>query len=111
MISTHVLDLGSGRPASGLHVTLEGELESGLWQRLGEGTTDADGRIGSLGTALENVHRMVRLHFETGAYFSREARPAFYPFVDIAFVPMQGQDRYHVPLLLNAFGYSTYRGS
>jgi 5-hydroxyisourate hydrolase len=51
------------------------------------------------------------LHFETGAYFSREHRPVFYPFVDVAFVTDVGQARYHVPLLLSPFGYSTYRGS
>jgi 5-hydroxyisourate hydrolase len=111
MISTHVLDLGSGRPASGVRVTLEVELEAGRWQRIGEGTTDADGRAAALGNAVELAQRTVRLHFETGAYFSREGRPVFYPFVEIAFVPAPGEPRYHVPLLLNAFGYSTYRGS
>jgi 5-hydroxyisourate hydrolase len=111
MISTHVLDLGSGRPASGLRVTLDIEHEAGRWQRIGEGTTDADGRLAALGNARELAQRILRLRFETGAYFSREERPVFYPFVDIAFIPEQGTDRYHVPLILNAFGYSTYRGS
>jgi 5-hydroxyisourate hydrolase len=92
-------------------VSLELELESGRWQRIGEGTTDTDGRVASLGGAVELAHKTVRLHFETGAYFSREHCPVFYPFVDVTFVTDEAQARYHVPLLLSPFGYSTYRGS
>jgi 5-hydroxyisourate hydrolase len=29
----------------------------------------------------------------------------------VTFVVGQGEDHYHVPLLLSPFGYSTYRGS
>ena len=35
---------------------------------------------------------------------------AFYPEVVIAFT-VGDDEHYHVPLLLNPFGYSTYRGS
>ena len=35
----------------------------------------------------------------------------FYPFVEVVFTVEQETEHFHVPLLLNPFGYSTYRGS
>ena len=36
---------------------------------------------------------------------------AFYPSVTIAFHVRDPDEHFHVPLLLNPFGFSTYRGS
>ncbi|GAA3213115.1 hypothetical protein GCM10020256_13070 [Streptomyces thermocoprophilus] len=41
---------------------------------------------------------------------SENGRPVFFPEVTIAFAVVPGE-HYHVPLLLNPFGYSVYRGS
>ncbi len=111
MISTHVLDLASGRPASGLGVALDVFGESGVWERVAMGATDVDGRVPALARAAELAGKTVRLRFETGAYFEREQKPIFFPLVDITFVILGAEERYHVPLLLSPFGYSTYRGS
>jgi len=46
-----------------------------------------------------------------GQYFASTNRDAFYERVTIEFVVSSDSDHYHVPLLLNPFGYSTYRGS
>ena len=101
-LSTHVLDTSQGRPAEGLRIT----LESAGGERLAEGTTDADGRISPLGPeSLAPGEYLVR--FDTGGYLGADA---FYPEVVVDFVA-QGDQHYHVPLLLNPFGYSTYRGS
>ena len=97
-LSTHVLDTSSGRPASGVDVV----LESADGAVLATGTTDADGRVGSLGGDL--VTGPHRLRFTTSAH------SAFYPEVVVVFV-VADDDHYHVPLLLSPFGYSTYRGS
>ena len=35
----------------------------------------------------------------------------FYPLVEVVFEIVDGAAHYHVPLLLNPWGYSTYRGS
>lgn len=35
----------------------------------------------------------------------------FYPEVTIVFEVVNPHQHYHVPLLLNPYGYSTYRGS
>ena len=99
-LSTHVLDATTGRPAAGVTVCLDGELTA---------TTDADGRISGLGGDLPvGVHR---LRFDTGAYFAARDVATFYPEVVIAFDVADSASKYHVPLLLSPFSYSTYRGS
>jgi len=103
-VTTHVLDAASGRPATGVPVS----LEAADGTVLGAGTTDADGRVAELGpSALPAGDYRVR--FDTGAWFA--GRPAFYPEVVIAFTIADSAEHYHVPLLLSPFAYSTYRGS
>ena len=104
-ISTHVLDTASGRPASGVPVTLEQEQTEG-WHVLGSGTTDTDGRLRTLLTTPPKAGSY-RMTFNTGAYFPT----GFFPSVTITFTVELGQEHYHVPLLLSPFSYSTYRGS
>jgi len=97
-VTTHVLDTATGRPASGVAVTLESD---GVV--VAQGTTDADGRVSKLGPdRLEPA--TYRLRFDTAAH------SAFFPEVVVAFV-LEGDAHHHVPLLLSPFGYSTYRGS
>jgi len=111
-ITTHVLDTALGCPAKGISVSLERLPESGPAKQIGAGMTDLDGRIRDLlapGQAL--AAGLYRLRFQTGAYFARDGREAFYPFVEVVFLVQGTRTHYHVPLLLNPFGYSTYRGS
>jgi 5-hydroxyisourate hydrolase len=51
-----------------------------------------------------------KLLFETKAYFEKQSIQSFYPFVEICFT-ITTSEHYHVPLLLNPYGYSTYKGS
>lgn len=102
-LSTHVLDLSGGRPAQGVTVTLERSID-GDWQQVGQGITDANGRIGALGDALgSGVYRLI---FATG-----EAGNTFFPEVHLIVDVDEGEDHYHVPLLLSPYGFTTYRGS
>jgi 5-hydroxyisourate hydrolase len=103
-LSTHVLDTGAGRPATGVTVV----LESGAGEVLANARTDADGRIGSLGDDLAPGD--YRIRFDTGAWFSDAGVEAFYPEVAVSFT-IAADEHFHVPLLLSRFGYSTYRGS
>jgi 5-hydroxyisourate hydrolase len=105
-ITTHVLDTARGRPAEGVPVVLERHVDS-RWQRVGRGTTDADGRANELLSSAPEEGRY-RLTFDTGAYFGEAG---FYPEVSVTFVVDHRAEHYHVPLLLSPFGYSTYRGS
>jgi 5-hydroxyisourate hydrolase len=108
-ITTHVLDTARGRPASGVGVRLEREYGD-TWQRVGEGRTDAEGRLSDLIDDEPLGIETYRLTFETGDYFSAHGTETFYPNVQIVF-RARGDEHYHVPLLVSPFGYSTYRGS
>ena len=110
-ISTHVLDLTLGRPAAGVVVRLERESD-GVWQRLSQQQTDADGRIARVlpaDTALE-IGRY-RLGFDTGSYFRALGSSCLHPYIEIAFEVGDPAQNYHVPLLVTPHSYSTYRGS
>ncbi|AKS35841.1 hydroxyisourate hydrolase [Mycolicibacterium goodii] len=104
-ISTHVLDVVTGRPAVGVPVTLS-DAEGTV---LALGTTDSDGRIADLYTGpASGVHR---LRFDTAAYFAAQQVGVLYPEVVVAMDLDNTVPKYHVPLLLAPFSYSTYRGS
>ena len=110
-ISTHILNTATGRPAAGVAVELDRD-EAGESFTLNALETDADGRVRELlpeGTALDPG--MYTLRFATAAYFQREAVVGLYPVVEITFQVRAGEAHYHVPLLLTANGYTTYRGS
>ncbi len=109
-ITTHVLDTSLGRPATGVTVTLQVWTPSG-WTDLGMATTDDDGRVKNFSPeATGHLGGTYRLRFVVGEYFAARGITAFYPYVEVAFTVQPGE-RYHVPLLVSPFGYSTYRGS
>jgi len=110
-ISTHVLDTASGRPAGGLPIVLEAR-DGSDWERIGGGTTNADGRVRDLLTERDELSEGVyRMTFDTATYFAATDRRGFYPVVRVVFEIQAPDEHYHVPLLLSPFGYSTYRGS
>ena len=103
-MSTHVLDTSTGRPAAGVQVT----LSTADGSVVAEGVTDDDGRVAPLTDDLAPGDHVLR--FGTGAWFAARGTPAFYPEVVVTFTVADDR-HHHVPLLLNPFGYSTYRGS
>jgi 5-hydroxyisourate hydrolase len=107
-ISTHVLDTMRGTPAAGLNVRLDRREPDGDWKALGDAVTDAEGRVHSL-TEDEVEAGEYRLEFETRPYFERSGLDAFYPSIAVVF--SFGGGHLHVPLLLSAYGYSTYKGT
>ncbi len=109
-LTTHVLDTSIGHPGKGIAVFLEVFNGSG-WTGFAEGETNDDGRVPDFipeDVILEKG--IYRITFETEAYFNAREVKSFYPYVAIVFEIDSG-DHYHVPLLLNPYGYSTYRGS
>jgi 5-hydroxyisourate hydrolase len=106
-ITTHVLDTSLGQPAKGIRV----ELEYG-GAIIGSGTTDNDGRVRDLLPQDAQLSEgAYRLTFFVTEYFSKGGRASFYSEIVINFRLDSVSEHYHVPLLLNPFGYSTYRGS
>ena len=110
-ITTHVLDTARGLPAAGVRVRLERLSGApGGWEEVGAARTDADGRAGALAPPAVAAGRY-RLTFDTGGYFEENVQPSFFPEVAVQFVVDGSAGHWHVPLLLNPYGYSTYRGS
>lgn len=109
-LSTHILDTAIGRPAAGVPLSLS-QLAGDTWRQLGSGVTDADGRCRTLlgDRALEAAS--YRIRFETAEYFAAQKLAGLYPYVEIVFTVASPSEHYHIPLLLTANGYSTYRGS
>jgi len=111
-VSTHVLDTARGKPAAGVPVRLDQQDSSGQWSTLGAAQTDQDGRCAQLvtggATLAEGVYRLT---FDTASYFAASKQEGLYPAVEITFCVRSGESHYHIPLLLSANGYTTYRGS
>lgn len=105
-LTTHILDLSSGRPAANVPVRVENFL-NGEWKSISTPTnTNNDGRAMDLVPTEQWQAGQWRIIFDTGSYMP----DGFYPSVTIEFITKDSA-HYHVPLLLNKFGYSTYRGS
>lgn len=104
-LSTHVLDATTGRPAAGVPVT----LSDAVGRVMASSITDDDGRVGDLGAG--ELSGRYRLTFDTAAYFTAAGVSSFYPEVVVTFEIADPASKYHVPLLLSPYAYSTYRGS
>ncbi len=108
MISTHILDTSLGKPAMGVIVTLEKLTANEEWVLLKSEKTNSDGRINyecpyAVGT--------YRLSFEIVDYFKTQNLESFFQSIPVLFKLTDTNRKYHVPLLLSPYGYSTYRGS
>ena len=118
-LSSHILDTHLGKPAADIAVTLQRVSSDGTSTMLARGTTNNDGRVSpeswQFDEAIISVNRELNegrytLTFDTQSYFDAQQLTAFYPQVIIDFV-VGDSSHYHIPLLLSAHGYSTYRGS
>jgi 5-hydroxyisourate hydrolase len=107
MISTHILDTHLGEPAANVKVDLK--IQDGeSWKHVASGVTNDDGRIVYDCPYLEGVYR---LDFEIEEYYKTNKQEFFFMSVPVIFNITNTKRKYHVPLLLNPYGYSTYRGS
>ena len=111
-LTTHVLNLVSGKPAAGMRIALR-QRHGPL---LAECITNEDGRVAQ--ALLEGAALQVgqyALSFHVAEYFRRLgtalAEPPFLDVVTLEFGISDPQQNYHVPLLVTPWSYSTYRGS
>ena len=111
-VSTHVLDLAQGRPAQDVPVRLEQREADTNWRLLASARTDQNGRCAQLipenDVLTSGIYRLV---FDTESYFGSRKVETLYPSVEITFYVREGEQHFHLPLLLSPHGYSTYRGS
>ena len=111
MISTHILDLSSGKPAAGVRVVLT-SVEDGHRTTVAAGVTDAHGRLQDLLPKSRKLEAEIyELTFETGTYFTTRGVFPFHPRISVTFEVTDPEQHHHVPLLISPFGYTTYRGS
>lgn len=109
-LTTHILDTTTGKPAAGVVIVLYQQYND-EWKEMVRGITNHDGRINDWLPKEEVLPAgQYKLKFETGEYYKLLMIPCFYPFIEVIF-SINDEAHYHVPLLLNPFGYSTYRGS
>lgn len=109
-ITTHILDTTKGKPAQNVKISLHKSTNNSFIE-VANGYTNDDGRIPDLVPTTTMLEAGIyKMKFETKEYFEAQQIATFYPYVEIVFEVNDNQ-HYHIPLLLNPFGYSTYRGS
>ncbi len=107
-LTTHVLDTMRGCPAAGMQIE--------LWSVAGDARklvkmarTNADGRTDApMLSDAEMVAGAYELVFFVGDYFGERK---FLDQVPVRFIISDPAAKYHVPLLVSPWSYSTYRGS
>jgi 2-oxo-4-hydroxy-4-carboxy-5-ureidoimidazoline decarboxylase len=115
-LSTHVIDTHRGRPASGVPIEFFEIVSSGESRLVCRTTTSADGRTDRPLIAEQPIPiAQYELRFDLGDYFSQQgtplADPPFLGVVPVRFAIAEPEARYHVPILVTPWSYSTYRGN
>ncbi|WP_100332608.1 hydroxyisourate hydrolase [Bacillus xiapuensis] len=114
-LTTHILDLTHGQPASGVDIELY-RLEGAGKHLLHTAATNTDGRLDNPLLPFDNMRTgEYELLFYIGDYFRKKgvplSNPAFLDKVSVR-IGLDGRSpRYHVPLLISPWGYQVYRGS
>jgi 5-hydroxyisourate hydrolase len=105
-LTTHVLDVTRGTPARGMTIELWSVEPS---RKMKTVRTNDDGRVDSaLLAGNEMIAGTYELIFFVGDYFGDKK---FLDRVPVRFTISDPKAKYHVPLLVSPWAYSTYRGS
>lgn len=105
-LTTHVLDTARGCPASGMTIELWSIDQSKMLKTV---QTNTDGRTDApLLADKEMIAGTYELVFHVGDYFNETK---FLDRVPVRFNISDAAAKYHVPLLVSPWSYSTYRGS
>ena len=113
-LTTHVLDIYSGKPGKGIKVDLY-HLLDGKREKLNSVILNNDGRTEKPLIEGSNFKEgQYEIIFFVGDYFKKITETPKIPFLDdivIRFGISNPEEHYHVPLLVSPWSYSTYRGS
>ncbi|MGF7050680.1 5-hydroxyisourate hydrolase [Paenibacillus sp. DS2015] len=111
-LSTHILDIGLGKPASGIQVDLLAVLEGGVKELQCTAYSNAEGRLDAP-LSEELVEGIYELQFHVEDYLIQQGnlRTLLWDVIPIRFRVTRDGGHYHIPLLIAPGGYSTYRGS
>ena len=114
-LTTHVLDIYSGKPGKGIKVDLYYYENDNQKSKINTIILNNDGR--SEKALIEGVdfkEGKYELIFFVGDYFKKITDISKIPFLDdvvIKFGISNIKEHYHIPLLVSPWSYSTYRGS
>ena len=113
-LTTHVLDIYSGRPGKGIKVDLY-YISNNQRNKINSIVLNNDGRTENpLVEGTDFKEGQYELIFFVGDYFKKITNIPKIPFLDdvvIKFGISNSKEHYHVPLLVSPWSYSTYRGS
>ena len=113
-LTTHVLDVYSGKPGKGIKVDLY-YINNNKREKLNSVILNDDGRTEkALVEGVNFKEGKYELVFLVGGYFKKITETPKIPFLDdviIKFGISNAKEHYHVPLLVSPWSYSTYRGS
>ena len=113
-LTTHVLDVYSGKPGRGIKVDLY-YIQNNKKEKLNSVILNNDGRADNpLIEGSDFKEGQYELIFFVGDYFKKITEVPKIPFLDdvvIKFGISNAKEHYHVPLLVSPWSYSTYRGS
>ena len=113
-LTTHVLDIYSGKPGKGIKVDLY-YFNNNQKDKVSSIILNADGRSDQ--ALIEGKNFKVgkyELVFFIVEYFEKITDISKIPFLDdvvIKFGISNVEEHYHIPLLVSPWSYSTYRGS
>jgi len=113
-LTTHVLDVYSGKPGKGIKVDLY-YINNDKREKLNSVILNDNGRTEkALVEGINFKEGTYELVFFVGSYFKKITETSKIPFLDdviIKFGISNAKEHYHVPLLVSPWSYSTYRGS
>ena len=113
-LTTHVLDIYSGKPGAGIKVELY-YFNNNKKEKKNTVILNQDGRADKPLLEGENfLNGKYELVFFIGDYFKNISKSDKLTFLDdvvIRFGISNSKEHYHVPLLVSPWSYSTYRGS
>ncbi|MCL7747714.1 hydroxyisourate hydrolase [Halalkalibacter alkaliphilus] len=113
-LTTHVLDLSTGKPAQNVAIELWKRNNDNQFVRIGQSRTNLDGRVSEPLLEGKEMKGTYQIQFKVGDYYRTnklEQESYFLEIVPIQFSITKENEHYHVPLLIAPGGYSTYRGS
>ena len=114
-LTTHVLDVYSGKPGKGIKVDLYYYMNDDQKSKINTIVLNNDGRSDkALIEGVDFKEGKYELIFFVGDYFKKITETSKIPFLDdivVKFGISNIKEHYHVPLLVSPWSYSTYRGS
>ena len=114
-LTTHVLDLTSGKPADAVEISFY-ITQSDRKELIANFVTNPDGRLDKPIFGQSDIRAgWYEMVFHAGKYLmvkhKMKVADLFFDNISVSFQINDLKQHYHVPLLLSKFGYSTYRGS